>query len=586
MRVSADQRKSTFNNASIGRLTLKMRPSNRGPRFECKFCRITPIPMAIFPLGTLSQTTCAGLAGSSEHRDVGAPWVADMQNGNYQNPILHADYSDPDVVRVGQDFWMTASSFNHVPGLPILHSRDMVNWTLVNHALSALVPRAHFSSPRHGEGVWAPSLRNHAGRFWIFYPDPDFGIYSITAIDPRGKWTEPRLIKGGKGMIDPCPFWDDNGRAWLVHGWAKSRAGFCNRLTLQEMSPDGKSLLDLGRVIVDGDLMPGWRTIEGPKLYKRNGYYYIFAPAGGVTEGYQAVFRARNIEGPYENRIVLAQGSTPINGPHQGAWVDTPAGEHWFFHFQELPAYGRVVHLQPLQWRADDWPMIGADPDGDGTGEPVLVHPKPSMPPQPAETPATTDFFESKQLGLQWQWQGNFQPGWAELRVDGCSGLRLHAVHHSSEASFWSATNLLMQKFPAPSFHVEVTLDFVPVCSGERAGLVVFGYDYAWIGLRLVENGMFELVQTVCAHADQGGIEHVVAVDFIKGPVTFRVEVSDGAECRFFFRRAGGKLTSFGDKFMARSSKWVGAKVGLFAMAEANEHRSGFADFSSFIVGP
>lgn len=505
--------------------------------------------------------------------------------------MLHADYSDPDAIRVGDDFWMTASSFNHVPGLPILHSRDLVNWRLVNHALPAQVPREHFATPRHGEGVWAPALRHHAGRFWIFYPDPDFGIYVITAHNPRNKWSEPFLLKAGRGLIDPCPLWDDDGRAWLVHGWAKSRAGIKNRITLHEMSPAGTSLLDEGRVVIDGDLMPGWNTIEGPKLYKRNGWYYIFAPAGGVTEGYQAVFRARDIRGPYENRIVLAQGSTPVNGPHQGAWVDTRSGQDWFLHFQELPAHGRVVHLQPMRWRADGWPVMGNDADDDGTGEPVLRHAKPDAPVQPASVPATSDAFVDGRPGLQWQWQGNADASWILRAAATEPGLRLGAVAMPCTNSLWLAPNLLMQKFPAPEFSAKVTLELRDAGPGVRAGLIVFGYDYGWIGLRQKPDGHRELVHVLCADADKGGKESVSASVPWPGrhPVTVRVKVGDDRVCRFFYRAGNAHDTTpfiaLGESFVARSSKWVGAKVGVFCSSVLPGDAGHCADFKDFVVG-
>jgi beta-xylosidase len=161
-----------------------------------------------------------------------AVWQPDRLDGTYKNPVLHADYSDPDVVRVGDDYWLVSSSFNHVPGLPILHSRDLVNWELVGHALPRLLPENIFNTPQHGKGVWAPSIRFHAGKYWIYYPDPDFGIYLVTATDPRGPWSAPVLVKGGRGIIDPCPFWDDDGRVYLIHGWAASRANIKNVLTL------------------------------------------------------------------------------------------------------------------------------------------------------------------------------------------------------------------------------------------------------------------------------------------------------------------------------------------------------------------
>lgn len=547
--------------------------------------------MSIPPSGALSASPIPAepVAERRAPADALAPWVSDQGDGSYRNPVLYADYSDPDAVRVGEDFWMTASSFNHVPGLPILHSRDLVNWTLVNHALPVQVPAAHFAVPRHGEGVWAPALRHHAGLFWIFYPDPDFGLYVITATDPRGKWSEPRLVKAGRGLIDPCPFWDEDGRAWLVHGWAKSRAGFANRLTLHEMSPDTTRLLDDGIVVINGDEMPGWRTIEGPKFYKRDGWYYIFAPAGGVREGYQAVFRSRDIRGPYENRIVLEQGSTPVNGPHQGAWVDTPAGQHWFLHFQELPAYGRVVHLQPMRWRADGWPVMGDDADDNGTGEPVLAHTKPALAAQPVAVPPTSDDFSGPALGLQWQWQGNPAAGWAELRGGDRPALRLRAVPAPDTTSLWLCPNLLMQKFPAPSFQAETRLEFSPSGEGERAGLIVFGYDYAWIGLRRGTDGDLELVQALCDRGDKGGAERIVATrPWPAGtPVVLRVRVDADAECRFAVRAAtpGAEFAPFGQEFRASSSRWVGAKVGLFAVAPAGSHgKAGHADFGPFTV--
>jgi beta-xylosidase len=513
-----------------------------------------------------------------------APWTADCGDGTYRNPVLFADYSDPDVVRVGDDYWMTSSSFCHVPGLPILHSRDLINWRLVNHALPQLVPIDHFRQPRHGEGVWAPSIRHHAGKFWIFYPDPDFGIYYLTATDPCGQWSAPSLIKGGKGLIDPCPLWDETGDAYLIHGWAKSRSGICNRLTVHRIDPATARILDAGTVVIDGDQMPGWKTIEGPKLYKRNGWYFIFAPAGGVAEGYQAVFRSRDIFGPYENRVVLVQGSSPINGPHQGAWVETPAGEHWFFHFQELPAYGRVVHLQPMSWRADDWPAMGVNRDPSGKGEPVLIHPKPALPPQPVAQPATSDDFSTPALRHQWQWQGNPPPHWHSLTARPGS-LRLSCI--PSSGTHWHSAHLLLQKFPAPAFTATATLSFSPAHEGDTAGLIVFGYDYAWIGVRHSKDGT-KLIQITCFSARNGGLETDAAIPSpLLRPaqkIFLRVHVTVGAICEFSYSLDGKNFTPAGQPFRATSSKWVGAKVGFFASATSHGQSGGHADFQDFEV--
>jgi beta-xylosidase len=230
-------------------------------------------------LTTMSLVTPSTITAQT----AGAPyvskvWVADNGDGTYKNPILYADYSDPDVIRSGDDFYLVASSFNAAPGLPILHSKDLVNWTIIGHVFKQQIPKDVFNKPQHGNGVWAPSIRYHEGEFFIFYPDPDFGIYMTKAKHPAGPWSEPLLIKEAKGWIDPCPLWDEDGKAYLVSALAASRSGVKSIIVVSRMSPDGTKLLDDGAMVFDGhDKHP---TVEGPKFYKRNGYYYIFAPAG------------------------------------------------------------------------------------------------------------------------------------------------------------------------------------------------------------------------------------------------------------------------------------------------------------------
>lgn len=355
---------------------------------------------------------CAGVSGGGSARQVRRP---DNRDGTFTNPIIFADYSDPDVIRVGDDFYMTASSFNCSPGLPILHSRDLVSWTIIGHALERQGPEQVFDKPQHGNGVWAPAIRHRNGEFYIYYPDPDIGIYLVKAKEPAGPWSKPLLIKSAKGWIDPCPFWDDDGNAYLAFAWAKSRAGINSILTISRMTPDGTRIIDEGKTVFDGHV--NHPTIEGPKLYKRNGYYYIFAPAGGVTNGWQTVLRSKNIYGPYEDRIVMDRGETEINGPHQGAWVELKSGQSWFIHFQDRGAYGRITHLQPMKW-IDDWPVIGVDADADGRGEPVVSHRKPDVGRHyPIAAPQANDEFGADRIGFQWQWQANHQIGWASLAM-------------------------------------------------------------------------------------------------------------------------------------------------------------------------
>lgn len=390
-------------------------------------------------------------------------WHPDQGDGTYMNPVLGGDYSDPDAVRVGEDYYLTASSFTNAPGLPILHSRDLVNWTIIGHALPRVVPDAHYNTPRHGGGVWAPTIRHYDGRFVIYFPDPDFGIYVVTATDPRGPWSAPKLIDASKGAIDPGPFRDDDGQMWLVHGWAASRAGFGNIITLKKLSPDGLSVIGKRQDIIRGDDLPKtatsagpkpWFTTEGPKLYKGGGYYYIFAPTSSVKGGFQGVFRSRSIAGPYEGRNVLDQGKTGANGPHQGAWLTTPAGEDWFLHFQDTDSFGRRVWLEPIAWR-DGWPIIGKRQGRAHYGEPVLRHRKPRVAGVQTRTaPIGNDAFEGP-LHLGWQWNANPQADWASTSARP-GWLRLKAV--SSSANLWEAPNILTQKLPGQQFAVTTKL--------------------------------------------------------------------------------------------------------------------------------
>ena len=527
-----------------------------------------------------------------------SPWISDRGNGTYQNPVLFADYSDPDAIRVGDDYYLISSSFLCAPGLPILHSKDLVNWTIINHVFDAQSPVDHFSKPRHGQGVWAPAIRFHAGKFWIFYPDPDFGIYVTTATDPAGTWAAPALLKAGKGLIDPCPLWNDDGQLYLIHGWAKSRAGISNLLTLIKLNPDATQVLDSGTVIIDANKMSGWSTLEGPKLYKRHGWYYVLAPAGGVATGYQAVFRSKNIYGPYEVRIVLDQGRTAINGPHQGAWVDTPTGEDWFLHFQDMGAYGRVLHLQPMSWRDDDWPVMGANLDVAGKGEPVLTHDKPNVGKTwPVAAPQTSDEFDAPKLGLQWQWNANPRTEWASLTAR-TGFLRLSSIPAPATRndglpapdSIYDAPNFLLQKFPAPNFTVTTSLEFSPAAVGETAGLVVYGYNYALLGLRRTATGS-RLVLIVNAGANTPGAqEHEVAgVDAKEGSIFLRVavvKVGADAMCHFSYSFDNQSFTSIGEPFKASVDRWIGAKFGMIATAPSATTKTGHADFDWFRVEP
>lgn len=521
-------------------------------------------------------------------------WVSDEGNGMYRNPVLHADYSDPDVCAVGEDYFLTASSFNCTPGLPILHSKDLVNWKIVNYALKKVEPVEYYNEPRHGKGVWAPSIRFHEGMYYIYWGDPDFGIFMVKTRDPYGEWDKPVLVKAGKGMIDPCPLWDDDGRVYLAHAWAGSRAKFNSVLTVCELNKEGTKVISDPVLVFDGNDGVN-HTIEGAKFYKRNGFYYLFAPAGGVVSGWQLVMRSKNVYGPYEARIVMAQGKTDINGPHQGGWVDTPAGESWFLHFQDKGAYGRVLHLNPMKW-INDWPVIGVDKDGDGCGDPVSRYRKPKTDKTyPIETPVESDEFDTRKLGLQWEWHANYQDVFGFTTNMGYARIYGHELSPHFK-NFWEVPNLLMQKFPAEEFTATAKLKVSAKDDGQLSGLIIMGWDYSWIGVEK-QGEKFLLKQAVCKDAEQGNLEQVSTLAVLEPSRKFeaglfpnyereiyiRVHVDKGAYCRFSYSLDGKKFTEAGTLFKARQGKWIGAKVGMFSVTPHGKER-GWVDVDWFRV--
>lgn len=530
----------------------------------------------------------------TEAQYVSEVWVADQGNGTYRNPVLHADYSDPDVCAVGDDFYMTASSFGCTPGLPVLHSKDLVNWRIVNYALKELEPKEFYNSARHGKGVWAPSIRYHKGEFYIYWGDPDFGIFMVKTKDPAGEWENPVLVKAGKGMIDPAPLWDEDGHVYLVHAWAGSRSKMNSIVVVCEMNAEGTRVISNPVLVYDGN--DGMNhTVEGPKFYKRNGYYYIFAPAGGVATGWQLVLRSRSVYGPYDPKIVMAQGKTDINGPHQGAWIDTNTGESWFVHFQDKAMYGRVIHLNPMTW-VNDWPVIGVDKDGDGCGEPVTIYRKPDVGgTYSIETPVESDEFNARQLGLQWEWHANYQDTFGFTSDLGFVRIYGHVLSENF-VNFWEVPNLLLQKFPAEKFTATAKLKVSAKMDGQQSGLIVMGWDYSYIGVEKVGE-RFILKQAVCKDAEQNTPETAVRLAEIPASriyeaglypncereIYLRVKVEKGGICRFSYSLDGKKYMSAGTPFTARQGKWIGAKVGLFSTAPYGKER-GWVDADWFHV--
>lgn len=548
-------------------------------------------------------------------------WNPDNGDGTYTNPVINADYSDPDVCvgASGEDYYLTASSFQCIPGLPVLHSKDLVNWEIINYAIKGgLEPAEEFTMPSHGNGVWAPSIRYHNGEYFIFWGDPDYGMMMVKTKDPAGEWSKPQCIIPGKGMIDTCPLWDEDGRCYMVNGWANSRSRFASVLTVREMNADFTAPIGEPVIVYDGNGTEN-HTCEGPKFYKRDGWYWIMCPAGGVPTGFQLAMRSKSPFGPYEAKVVLAQGKTNINGPHQGAWVHTKYGEDWFLHFQDKEAYGRVVHLQPVTWK-DNWPVMGKVPSKGYCGEPVLTYQKPKSSSNVNVNPVESDEFNSTTLGLQWQWHGNFDQKfgmptpWGTYRVycykaGSPDNLSIPTDKEKVDNRIWNIPNLLLQKTPADNFTATTKIRMTAKDQNQYGGLIMMGLNYSAVVVKRVGDE-FQLLRITCQNADKGKPEKEeliatlkpTAVDKINyhpgvhEDIYFRLKVkyvggqdADGANkhearVQFSYSLDGKKFKPAGEEFTMRQGKWIGAKVGFVAAQPIGKEDRGWIDADWFRI--
>jgi beta-xylosidase len=336
------------------------------------------------------------------------------------------------------------------------------------------------------------------------------------------------------------------------------------------MDPAASRILGEGQVVYwDPEHQP---TLEGPKFHKKDGFYYILAPAGGVEHGWQLALRSQTVYGPYEARVILEQGATPTNGPHQGALVDTPQGEWWFVHFQERGVYGRVVHLNPVVWR-DGWPLAGEE-GPEGRRQPVSRHIKPAGAARPITAPRTSDEFDGSRMSPAFQWHANHRSDWFSL--DARPGfLRLFP---QPARDFSAAPSLLLQKIPGPAFTLETWVELAGAHGLVRAGLIVMGEHHAALTVNGTEGGQ------VLRLLIDGASVHEARVN---GPgARLRVVFGEGGLCRFAFGAKEGALTEVGATFQAVAGRWIGGKVGLFALCDEPLSAPAYADFDYFRFGP
>ena len=559
----------------------------------------------------LTLMAAMALTASAQYKS--QVWSPDNGDGTYTNPVINADYSDPDVCVSpdGEDYYMTASSFQCTPGLPILHSKDLVNWEIVNYAISSLYEGndellQHFSTPQHGNGVWAPSFRYHNGQYYIYWGDPDFGVYMVKTKngDPAGEWEKPHCVIKGKGYIDTTPLWDEDGRCYLVNGWANSRSKYASVLMVRELSADGKKAIGQPVIVFDGNGTEN-RTCEGPKFYKRDGWYWIMCPAGGVPGGFQLAMRSKSPYGPYESKKVLQQGKTNINGPHQGGWVHTKYGEDWFLHFQDKEAYGRVIHLNPVDWTSG-WPVMGKK------GEPVTTYKKPKSTSTVVMNPAESDEFNAPVIGKQWQWHANYDEKFGYPTAFGTMRLYTYKLSENWK-NFWEVPNLLLQKTPADEFTATAKVRFSSKADGQMGGLIMMGHNYQALVVKRVGKE-FLLYLYSCKSADKGTApqEELIAtlkptaedkIDYkpaIHEDIYLRLKVElPGKEnlkndhvfegkpqVRFAYSLDGKKFTDCGSAYEMRQGKWIGAKFGFISVETNPKADRGNLDIDWIRVTP
>ena len=505
----------------------------------------------------------------------------DQGDGTFLNPVLNADFSDPDVIRVGEKYYMVASDF-HFIGMQVLESDDMVNWRYVSQVYRRFDEPGWDSNQHYAGGSWAPAIRYHDGLYYIFFCTPEEGLYMTTAKDPHGPWAPLHLVQRVEKWEDPCPFWDEDGQAYL----GRSRHG-AGPIIVHKMSPDGKTLLDEGVTVYEGPIA------EGTKWLKRNGWYYLVIPEGGVGTGWQTVLRSRNIYGPYQRKIVLEQGSTKVNGPHQGALVDAPDGSWWFYHFQETPVLGRVVHLQPVRWQ-DDWPLMGVDLDGHGIGEPVKRWEKPILEVRgekqevrdyqtstsngnsyiscdfiddfasvvsSAEDISLTSHLSPLTSNLSPAWQWNHNPDDAHWSLTKRKGFL--TIDAQPADSLKACRNMLTQKVVG---YLSENTTIVEAKGDCYAGLCCTGKLFTGIGL--CKKGVF---------IEQNGQRRLIKSGSF--PRLYLKVINDSQQNRhqYFYSIDGESYLPACDPFPLRAGYWKGIRVGLFCYGP-----DGMAQFDSF----
>lgn len=414
----------------------------------------------------------------------------DIGDNRFENPVLPMDYSDIDCIRVDTDYYAISSTLQFSPGLVILHSKDMVNWSVLGHAVHDLRQISAGLNwdkmNQYGRGIWAGAIRFHNKKFWIYFGTPDEGYFMTTADNPSGPWSPLYHVLNEKGWDDCCPFWDEDGQGYLVG--TNFQNGY--EIHLFKLSSDGKSLIGGSDKIIHRS-----NGSEANKLYKIDVYYYhLFSEEGQLGRALM-MERSKNIWGPYNEIKQLSYAQKEFNEPNQGGLVQTKEGK-WFFltHHGTGDWSGRVVSLLPVTW-INGWPIIGKAGQ-EKIGRMVWSDQKP-VKTNTVLLPQTSDDFSGNILSEQWEW--NYQPRsdkWSLNERDGW--LRLYAFKPIDSVGFFKAGNTLTQRsIRTATNEVIIKLDVSGMADGQKAGLSHFGFpEYSAIGVICNDNKkniLFEL---------------------------------------------------------------------------------------------